>query len=181
MVRIPRTFRELSVPLPPMLLELVGVGKEHRFVFLYYWYGKPTWSDGESCTGFPFYTVWQPYIQHQAMFAKRTAEGIAHQLQEYDFGSNQEEPTHALVCDALTAKVYVAPFGQAIVFLNNQQEQTKPIAALHWQSMKAQAFAYTRVTFDVMQKVGMLEMCLPPTPEHMQQARELVSWLDKYV
>lgn len=170
MVRIPQTFRLLDVPLPPMLLDLIGVGKEHRFAFLYYWYGKPTWSDGDRCTPFPFFTVWQPYIQHEVM---------QRQLIDCDLGSDNEEPSQAIVCDRQSEKVYVAPFGGAIQFLNNQQPQIQPIAALHWQAMKAQAFAYTRVTFDVMQKVGMLEMCLPPTPEHMQQARELVAWLDE--
>ncbi len=172
MVRIPQTFRELSVPLPPMLLELVGVGEEHRFVFLYDWYGKPTWSDGDRCTEFPFYTVWQPYTQHEAM---------QRQLTTCDLGADNEEPSHALVCDRCSEKVYIAPFSEAIQFLNNQQPKTQLVAVRHWQAMKAQAFAYKRVTFERMQKVGMLEMCLPPTPEHMQQARELVSWLDKYV
>lgn len=172
MVRKPGTFKELSVPLPPMLLELVGVGEEHRFVFLYYWYGKPTWSDGDRCTGFPLYSVWQPYIEHEAMQRQLTA---------CDLGCDNEEPTHSLVCDRTSEKVYIAPFSEAIQFLNNQQTKTQLVAVRHWQAMKAQAFAYKRVTFDVMQKVGMLEMCLPPTPEHMQQARELVNWLDRYV
>lgn len=164
MVRIPRTFKELDVPLPPMLLELVGVGKEHRFVFLYYWYGKPTWSDGDRCTPFCFYTVWQPYIQHEAM---------QRQLAACDLGSDNEEPSQALVCDRCSGKVYIAPFGSALAFLNNQQEQTQLVAVRHWQAMKAQAFAYTRVTFDVMQKVGMLEMCLPPTPEHYAASKRV--------
>lgn len=172
MPTIPRSFKELSVPLPPMLLELAGVGKEHRFVALYYWYGKATWSDGETCTPFPIYTVWQPYVQHQA---------IAHQLESCKFGSDEEEPTHALVCDAKKSKVYVASMAQAIHFVNNQQEQTQPIAVRHWEKIRNQALAYTPVTFDVMQATGMLEMCLPPTPEHKQQAKELVMWLDKYV
>jgi len=172
MVKIPRTFKELDVPLPPMLLELVGVDKEHRFVFLYYWYGKPTWSDGESCTGFPFYTVWQPYIQHEAM------QG---QLTVCDLGSDNEEPSQALVCDRVYEKVYIAPFAEAIQFLNNQQPKTQLVAVRHWQAMKAQAFAYTRVTFDVMQSEGMFETFLPPTPEQKHRASELVAWLDKYV
>ena len=169
---IPRSFKELAVPLPPMLLELAGVGKEHRFAFLYYWYGKPTWSDGESCTGFPLYSVWQPYIGHEAM---------QRQLAAYDLGTDNEEPSHALLCDRSKEKVYIAPFGSAIAFQGNQQPKTQVVAVRHWQAMKAQAFAYTRVTFERMKTVGMLEMCLPPEPEHMQQAIALVDWLDDYV
>lgn len=171
-VRIPQTFRELSVPLPPMLLELVGVGEEHRFAFLYYWSGKPTWSDGESCTGFPLYSVWQPYIEDEAMQKQLTA---------YNLGADNEEPSHALVCDRVYEKVYVAPFGSAIAFLNNQQPKTQLVAVRHWQAMKAQAFAYTRVTFDHMQSAGMFEAFLPPTPEQKQKTLELVAWLDKYI
>lgn len=172
MPTIPRSFKELSVPLPPMLLDLVGVGKEHRFIALYYWYGKPTWTNANSCTPFPLYTVWQPYIQHEA---------IARQLQSYNFGADNEEPTHALLCDALEVKVYASAFDVMLYFLNNQQEQTQPIAVRHWEKIRNQALAYTPITFDVMQATGMLEMCLPPTPEHKQQAEELVMWLDKYV
>lgn len=172
MVRIPRSFKCLDVPLPPMLLELTGVGKEHRFVALYNWYGKATWSNGETCTPFPVCTVWQPYVQHEA---------IAYQLIGYDFGSEKEEPSHALICDRLSEKVYVAAFELAIYFLNSQQEQTRPISVCQWQALKNKALAYTPATFEQMQKVGMLEMFLPPTPEHLQQAREMVMWLDKYV
>lgn len=172
MVRIPRTFRLLDVPLPPMLLDLVGVGKAHRFVALYDWYGKPTWSDGRTCTPFPICTVWQPYVQHEA---------IARQLIEYDLGTDKEEPSHALVCDRSGEKVYVAAFELAIYFLNSQHQQTRPISVCHWKAVKNKALAYTPVTFDVMQKTGMLEMFLPPEPEHLQQAKEMVMWLDKYV
>lgn len=172
MVSIPQTFRLLDVPLPPMLLELAGVGKEHRFVALYFWYGKPTWSDGNSCTPFPLYTVWQPYIQHSA---------IARQLQGYNLGADEEEPTHALLCDRTEAKVYVAAFEVMLYFLNSQQEQMRPMSVCHWEALKHKALAYTPVTFERMQAVGMLEMILPPTAEHIQQAKELVVWLDEYV
>lgn len=172
MVKIPRTFKLLDVPLPPMLLELVGVGQEHRFVFLYNWYGKPTWSDGNSCTTFYFYTVWQPYIQHSA---------VVHQIHGCNFGTPEEEPSHALVCDRIEEKVYVAPFDAAIIFANKQHPKTHPIAVKHWQALKNQALAYTPVSFEQMQAIGMLEMFMPPTPEHKQQAIGLVRWLDGYV
>ncbi|WP_052672483.1 hypothetical protein [Aliterella atlantica] len=172
MVRIPQTFRLLDVPLPPMLLELAGANKEHRFVALYYWYGKPTWSDSNSCTSFPLYTVWQPYIQHQA---------IAHQLSGCDLGSDDKEPTHALLCDALEAKVYVAAFEVMLYFLNSQQPKTRPMSVCYWEAVRNKALAYTPVSFDAMQKTGMLEMFVPPTLEHLQRAKELVVWLDRYV
>lgn len=172
MMKIPRTFNLLDVPLPPMLLELVGVGKGHRFLALYDWYGKPTWSNGQTCTPFPICTVWQPFIQHEA---------IARQLIGYDFGSDNEEPSHALICDRLQGKVYVAAFEIVIYFLNSQQEQTRSISVCYWETVKHKAFAYTPVTFEQMQKTGMLEMFLAPTAEHLQQAKEMVSWLDKYI
>jgi hypothetical protein len=57
----------------------------------------------------------------------------------------------------------------------------EPFAVRRWQSIKNQALAYTPATFEQMQKTGMLEMFLPPEPEHLQQAKEMVMWLDKYV
>lgn len=78
-------------------------------------------------------------------------------------------------------KVYVAPFGAAIIFANKLCPRTQPIAVKHWEAIKNQALSYTPVTFDVMQKVGMLEMCLPPLPEHKQKAIALVRWLDGYL
>lgn len=168
MVKIPLSFKPLTVPLPPMLLELVGVSKDMRFVALYYWYGKPTWSDSKTCTSFPFYTVWQPYTQHRA---------ITHQLVKCHLGWDEQESTHALVCDRAWEKVYVAPFGEAVVFLNSQQEQTQSVTIQHWENIKAQALAYTPVSFERMREVGMFEMFLAPAEEQKQKALEMVAWL----
>lgn len=172
MLRIPRSFQKLDVPLPPILLELAEISKKHRFVVLYNWYSKPTWSDGKNCALFCFHTAWQPYIQHEA---------ISRQLIGYDLGTENEEPKHGLVLDILQGKVYVAAIDAAIYFLNSQHPQMQLISACHWESVKTQELAYSPVTFDVMQKVGMLEMCVPSEPEHMYQVRALASWLDKYV
>ena len=64
--------------------------KKADYVSLYYWRSKATWHDGRSSATFPFFTVWQPYTQHLA---------IAIHLFDYHLGLDDQQPSHALVCD----------------------------------------------------------------------------------
>lgn len=84
----------MSVPLPPMLLTMARVKGDSRFTALYYRGSKATWNDGRIRATFPFYTVWQPYIEHFA---------ITIHLFDAHLGSDDYEPTHALVCDGREA------------------------------------------------------------------------------
>lgn len=96
---IPESFKQIDVPLPPRLLSMVGVKGDSRFVGLYYRGSKASWNDGRGSATFPFYTVWQPYINHLV---------IAIHLFDAHLGADDLEATHVFVCDRQHQKVYVA-------------------------------------------------------------------------
>lgn len=171
MTIIPNSFQPLSVPLPPMLLEMVGVEVDSQFISLYYSGNKATWNDGRSLTTFPFYSVWQPYTEHLA---------IAIELFDCNLGADDDGATHALVCDRSGKKVYVAPFEEVMRFLDWQHPPTQKITKEQWEDIKAQLEAQTPLSMSQMQELGMFEM-FAPNPEHIQRAIELICWLDQYI
>lgn len=171
MTIIPNSFQPLSVPLPPMLVEMVGVEGNSQFVSLYYSGSKATWNNGRSSATFPFYTVWQPYVEHLA---------IAIDLFDCNLGSDDFPPTHALVCDRSGEKVYVAAYDEAMSFLDNQHPPRQEITLEQWQEIKAHLEAQPSLSMSQMQSLGMFEM-FAPNPKHKEQAIELIRWLDGYI
>lgn len=170
MTTIPSSFQPLAIPLPPMLLEMAGVEVDSQFVAFYY-SGKATWNDGRSSATFPFYAVWRPYINHTA---------IAIDLFDYNLGSDDYPPNHALVCDRTQEKVYVAPFSEAMSFLDKQHPPRQEITKEQWEQIKAQLEAQPPLSMSQMQELGMFEM-FAPNPKHKEQAVELIRWLDQYI
>lgn len=170
MTNIPSNFHSLSVPLPPILLEMAGVQGDSQFVALYY-SGKATWNDGRSCATFPFYAVWQPYIDHTA---------IAIDLFDCNLGADDETATHALVCDRIQEKVYVAPFTEAMNFLEQQHPPKQEITQQQWEEIKAQLEKQPPLNMSQMQSLGMFEM-FAPNPQRKEKAVELIRWLDQYI
>lgn len=167
---IPDNFQILNVPLPPMLLEMAGVKGDSQFVAFYY-SSKATWTDGRSSATFPFYAVWQPYIDHIA---------IAIDLFDCNLGSDDETATQALVCDRTGEKVYVAPYKEAMSFLERQHPPRQEITQEQWEEIKAQLEAQPPLSMEEMQELGMFEM-FAPNPKHKEKAIELIHWLDRYI
>lgn len=169
---IPESFKLIDVPLPPMLLGMAGVKGNSQFISLYYWGSKATWSDGRSCATFRFYTVWQPYTQHLA---------IAIHLFDADLGSDDAEPTHALVCDRQHQQVYVAPFDEAQCFLDSQHPPRQPMTSQQWEDIKAILAQQAPPDMSELRDLGMFELFMPPKPEQKQRAIQLVQWLNQYI
>lgn len=172
MTIIPENFKLLDVPLPPMLLSMAGVEAESRFVALYYWCVKATWNDGRSFATFPFYTVWEPYTQHLA---------IAIHLFGSHLGSDDEYPTHVLICDRTHEKVYVAPIESAMQFLDNQHPPRQPITLEQWEEIKVQLEEQSPLNMSQLQDLGLFELFMPPKVEHQKRVEQLVQWLDQYI
>jgi hypothetical protein len=170
MTNIPSSFQPLNVPLPPMLLEMAGVEGDSQFVSLYY-SSKATWNDARSSATFPFYTVWQPYIEHLA---------IAIDLKGCNLGSDDSQPTHALVCDRSSEKVYVAPYDEAHSFLDKQHPPRQELTLEQWEEIKAHLEAQPPLSMSQMQSLGMFEM-FAPNPRHQERAIELIEWLDQHI
>lgn len=161
----------MTVPLPPMLNEMAGVSSSSQFVALYYSGSKATWNDGRSSATFPFYTVWQPYTEHLA---------IAVDLFDYNLGSDDCLATHALVCDRSGEKVYVAPFAEAMNFLERQHPPRQEITQQQWEEIKAQLEDWSPLSMEEMQALGMFEM-FAANPKYKEKTIELIRWLDGYI
>lgn len=172
MTTLPESFKLLDVPLPPMLLQMAGVKGDSRFVSLFYAGSKATWSDGRGCATFPLFTVWQPYTQHLA---------LAIHLFDYHLGSDDSEPTHTLVCDRQQQKVYIARWGEAERFLDSQHPPQQPMTTQEWGQIKAQLAQHPPLDISQLQDLGMLELFMPPKPEHKERAVQLIQWLDQYI
>jgi hypothetical protein len=171
-VLVPESFKALDVSLPPMLLEMAGVKGDSRFVSLYYMGSKATWSDGRSMATFPYYTVWEPYIDHIAM---------AIDLFDCNLGSDDYLPTHALVCDRSEQKVYVADYESAQKFLDRQHPPRKPITQEEWDAIKAQVLGTPQLELEQLQQLGLFESWLRPTTEQIALKMELIGWLDRCI
>ena len=169
---IPESFKSIDVPLPPMLLSMAGVRGDSRFIGFWYRGSKATWNDGRGSATFPFYTVWQPYIQHLV---------IAINLFDAHLGSDDLEATHVLVCDRLEEKVYVAPLEEAMRFLDSQHPPRQPLTSQEWGEIKAQVAHLAPLNMSQLQDLGMFEIFTPPKREHKEAALRLVRWLDGYI
>lgn len=171
MVTIPNNFQPFNIPLPLMLLEMAGFKGDSQFVALYYSGSKATWNDGRSYATFPFYTVWQPYIEHMA---------IAIDLFNCNLGADDQAATHALICDRTEQKVYVATIDEAMSFLERQHPPRQEITQQQWEQILAQLEAQPFLSISQMQGLGMFEL-FAPNPEHKEKAVELIKWLDQYI
>ncbi len=176
-----QSFKLIDVPLPPMLLTMAGVKGDSRFVGLCYQGSKATWTDGRSSATFPFYTVWQPYIDHLA---------IDIHLFDAHLGSDDCEPTHALVCDGreanrlrhrLQEKVYVAPIEEVMQFLDSQHPPRQPLTPQQWSEIKELIAQQPPLEMSQLQDLGMFELFAPPKAEHSEAAVQLIQWLDGYI
>lgn len=170
---IPESFKLISVPLPPMLLAMVGVKGDSRFIGLCYRSSKATWNDGRASATFGFYNVWQPYINHLA---------ISIHLFDAHLGADDLEPTHALVCDRANDLVYVAPIEEALRFLDSQHPHLcQALTMEQWSKIKEFIAQQPPLDMSQMQDLGMFEVFAPPKPEQRDKAWQLVKWLDGYI
>lgn len=119
----------------------------------------------------PFYTVWQPYIEHLA---------IAIDLFDCNLGADDEAATHALICDRSEQKVYVASFDEVIQFLDCQHPPQQPLSSEQWEKIKMRLEKQASLTMSEMQELGMFELFVP-NPKHQQKATELIAWLDQII
>lgn len=171
MTNIPSIFHLLTVPLPPMLLEMAGVKGDSPFIAFYYSSSKATWNDGRSCATFPFYATWQPYIEHLA---------IAIDLMDCNLGADDAQATHVLICDRTLEQVYVASFKEAMSFLEKQHPPRQEITQAQWEQIKAQLDKQASLDMEQMQGLGMFELFLPNL-NYKEKTIELIRWLDRYI
>lgn len=163
-------FFQLPIPLPPMLLEMMGYRQRSRYVGLYYLGSKATWDDGRSVSTFSFYSCWEPLISHFALELD---------LIPFHLGSDDMLPTHAILCDRAEAKLYVGDHTEVLQFLEAQHPPLEPISPDHLRHL--QDGWEVCLSMPDMQRLGMFEQFYGASPEQQQQVAGLVEWLDQFI
>lgn len=166
-------FTRIPKALPPMLPEMIGGLKKIRYFSLCYYGNKATWSDGRCMGTFSFYSVYQFLINHMALDIY---------LWLYHLGSDDDYPTHVLLCDRNDSQMYIGEYKQVERFLDSQHPPRQPITPEQWSEIKSQIedvmIHWTESDF---KRRGMFEMFGNITPEQRREQIELVHWLDQQV
>jgi hypothetical protein len=163
----------LPVPLPPMLPEMVGIVGDSRYFAMFYMGSKATWTDGRGLGTFSYYAVYEPLTEHPA---------LALDLEPYHLGSDDEFPTHAIVCDRLEGKMYVGDYPEVEKFLNIQHPPLPTLSPEEVEQLR-HWIEEELANFDIstFQKLGMFELLAGHNQQQKQELVELGHWLDQQV
>jgi hypothetical protein len=172
----PDSFSALSTPLPPMLCSMANVRSDARFIGFCYLGSKATWNDGRGCGTFSFFNVWQPLSDHRAI-----ALPLKIYVKDGHLGSDDFFPTHVLLSNRADDLLWLAPYNEAIRFLDAQHPKQVPISPQEWAAVKALVEAMPEPSMDEMRQQGMFEWFIAPSEESKAQARALVQWLDNNI
>ena len=151
---------------------MVGVSVDSRYVALGYYGSKATWMDGRSSATFSYYGVYEPFTQHEA---------IACFLWDVHLGSDDELPTHLLLCDRTDNKMYVGEIKAIEKFLDEQHPPRQPMTPEQWIDAKKYIESLPPPTMEELKQQGMFEMFGRISQEQQKQKLELEFWLDTYI
>jgi hypothetical protein len=96
-------------------------------------------------------------------------------------GSDDFFPTHVLLSDQVDKSLWLAPYDEAMQFLDAQHPKQVPISPQEWAAVKALVEALPGPSMDEMRQQGMFEWFIAPFTESKAQARALVQWLDNNI
>lgn len=173
MLELNSNFDSLTIPLPPMLTQMVGVVGDFRYFAIFYLGSKATWSDGRGLGTFSYYAVYQPLIEHFT---------LALALSAYHLGSDDDFPSHAIVCDRCEGKMYVGNYVDVENFLDSQHPPLRLLSPEEVEKER-EVMAQELANFDIerFQKLGMFEFVAGHNSQQRQDLIELVQWLDTRV
>lgn len=168
-VSMPAHFTLLPLPLPPMLAALVGHNGISCWFSLCYFGSKATWATGWSSSTCSYYAAYQPLLEHPA---------LALHLRDFDFGSDDGPPLHALLCDRQTAQMSVGVYEEVHRFLRQANPAPPSPSAEEIAALRQQ---FATMTMEEMREQGMFEFLFGPAPAQCQLGSELVAWLDQFI
>jgi hypothetical protein len=163
-------FTLLPVPVPPMLPGMVGTSNIQYFS-IFYQGSKATWSNGRGSGTFSYYAVYEPLIHHIA---------LAIHLEEYNLGSDDEPPEHAILCDVGEQKMYAGNCREIDRFLQ-QQHSASQLIQLTSQELEQALKAVGDMSLEQMQRLGMFEMFGNTNSQARQETAKMLEWLDGYI
>ncbi len=168
-------FQLIPTALPPMLSKMIGVPENKRYFAICYYGSKAIWSTRQEMSTFSFYGVYEPLINHIALSCY---------LWNYHLGSDDEYPTHQILCDQSSAQMYIGESEQVEKFLslayppNQQKIVTKENLSQIKAQIEQQISKWTR---DDYNRQGMFEIFGRISPKLEAERVQLVQWLDRQV
>jgi hypothetical protein len=171
-VRVPGSCRQLPVPMPPMLPELIGLETDSRYFSLSYQSAKAWWNDGRIAATFPYYGAYEQYTEHLVM---------AIHLFDANLGSDDFPPTQSLLVDHETAAVYVGDYEEVAHFLEGQHPPRQPLRPEDIEEINKKLGKMREIRLDELRDRGMFESILGANPKQQQRCREMVRWLDRFI
>lgn len=154
-------------PLPPNLSDYIGIVSQNRFIKLTYELSKPFWSDGTNGATFSYYAVFQPFIEHPAIAINLLDENI-------DLGTDDTEPTHAILLDRKEDCMYVGEVSVVKNILKNHQEILPNLPEPDWSK-------WEEISQNHPQRIGMFESMIGISDQQHLEAINLIQWLDHYI
>ena len=159
---------EIPVQLPPILMTMIGYPAHARYVALYYM-GKATYDDGRNLATFSYYSVFEPLINHPA---------LALELLDANLGSDDEPPTHALLCDRETRKFYVGEYRKVLTLCYGQHGAEPGAAAAEDDESGALPDVLRAASSAEFHRAGVFELFTRPDARAQRETAALLAWLD---
>jgi len=158
---------KFQTPLPPMLSDNIGIISNKRFIKLTYEGTKPFWSDGKNGATFSYYAVFQPFIEHPTIAINLLDDDI-------DLGTDDSEPTHAILLDRKENYLYLGNISEVKTILKNCQEILPNFPKPDWSK-------WEEISQNYPQKLGMFEFIMGVIQQQHLEAINLIQWLDNYI
>lgn len=161
-----KQFKELPIPMPPMLPEALGYEGNARYFSLHYAASEAWFDDGQ----LGYDTSWRLYSV--------LVDHVVLQIHLWDFnlGSDDEHETHRLVCDRSAQKMYVGETRAVAKFLRQQHP-----SALKIELTQEQIQALQADIIKVMQEHPIVIDVEAIINRENQLIQQVQSWLDQYI
>lgn len=158
-----KQFIEIPIPVPPMLMEIIGCFEDAQYCSIGYFGTKATWSTGWQSHTFSYYTAYKPLIEHPAILIS---------LCPYHLGSDEKYPTHLLLIDSLKSKMWIGEIAEVKSFL--AAHNLPPTVELEPED-------YEKLSSEQMQYQGLFEFALGQNDKQLEQTNALIAWLDQFI
>lgn len=171
-VTLPESFEKLAVGLPPMLLPMAGYNLNARFVAFNYFGSKATWHDGRGLATFSYFSVYSPFVDHPAI-------AVVLRGANADLGSDDSEPTHALVFDRQENSIYLGRGSEVSRFLNSQHPPIEKIEMTDEMLEEIETRLVSEMSdMSKWQFRGMFEL-FAPAQDRRAETDSLIEWLNE--
>jgi hypothetical protein len=160
-------FKELPIPMPPMLPEALGYEGDARYFSLHYAASEAWFNDGQR----GYDTSWRIYSLLVDHFVLQI------HLWDYDLGSDDDCETHRLVCDRIEQKMYVGETGAVVKFLQQQHPPTPKLELTQeqWQELQQKIAKMLAEQQPILIDV---EAMIDRENQFIEQVQ---NWLDQYI